>query len=93
MDGWMDEHPTFTKAPLESMDSGVLRLARHRHNYMDKISLKINAIIHRNEVLYKDNGPVSCKTATSQAKGTKADLVPLASEGPINKPTTCMRYL
>ena len=62
--------PTFTKAPLESMEHGVLRLARHRNNHMDKISLKINSIIHRNEFLYKDNEPVSCKTASSKAKGT-----------------------
>ena len=89
----MDEHPTFTKAPLESMDNGVLRLARHRHNHMDKISVKNNSIIHRNEFLYKDSEPESCKTASSQAKGTNADLVPLASEGPINKPTTCSKYL
>ena len=91
MDGWMDEDPTFTKAPLESMDNGVPRLARHRDNNMD-ISLKNNSIIHRNEVLYKDNKPVSCKTASSKAKGTNTDLVPLVSKGLINKPT-CMKYL
>ena len=58
----MDVHPTFTKAPLESMDKGVLRLARHRHNHKDKVSLKNNSIIQRNEVLYKDNEPVPCNT-------------------------------